>query len=183
MLGPELVWETTEKIALIRKRLVIAQSHQKSYADHRRRPLSFEVRDHVFLKISPKRDLMRFGKRGKLSPRFIGPFEILERIREVAYWLALPPPLSGVHDVFHIFMLQKYKPNPSHVLDWTELQVDEDVSYEERPVRILDTRDQVLRGKTIPLVKVLWRHHGVEEVTWEREAEVREKYPDLFINV
>ena len=125
---------------------------------------------------------MRFGKSGKLSPRFIGPFEILERIGEVAYRLALPPQLSGVHDVFHICMLRKCEPNPSHVLDWTELEVHEDASYEERPVRVLDMRDQVLRGKTIPLVKVLWKHHGVEEATWERELEAREKYPDLFID-
>ncbi|XP_028101480.1 uncharacterized protein LOC114300815 [Camellia sinensis] len=124
-----------------------------------------------------------FGKRGKLSPRFIGPFEILGRIKEVTYRLALPPPLSGVHDVFHISILRKYEPDPSHVLDWTKLEVDENVSYEERLVRILDTRDQVLRGKTIPLVKVLWRHHGVDEVTWECEVEVREKYPDLLIDV
>ena len=126
---------------------------------------------------------MRFGKSGKLSPRFIGPFEILERIGEVAYRLGLPPQLSGVHDVFHVGMLRKYEPDPSHVLDWTDLEVDEDASYEERPVRVLDRRDQVLRGKTIPLVKVLWKHHGVKEATWERELEVREKYPDLFVDM
>ena len=143
----------------------------------------FEVGDHVFLKISPRRGLMRFGKSGKLSPRFIGPFEILERIGETAYRLALPPQLSGVHDVFHVSMLRKYEPDPSHVLDWTDLEVDEDASYEERPVRVLDRRDQVLRGKTIPLVKVLWKHHGVEEATWERELEVREKYLDLFVDM
>ncbi|GMP66376.1 hypothetical protein CsSME_00026758 [Camellia sinensis var. sinensis] len=168
----ELVRETTEKVELIRRRLVTAQSRQKSYADRRRRPLAFEVGDHVFLKISPRRGLMRFGKSGKLSPRFIGPFEILEKIGEVAYRLALPPQLSGVHDVFHVSMLRKYEPDPSHVLDWTDLEVDEDASYEERPVRVLDRRDQVLRGKTIPLVKVLWKHHGVEEATWERELEM-----------
>ena len=145
--------------------------------------MSFEAGDHVFLKISPRRGLMRFGKSGKLSPRFIGPFEIIERIGEVAYRLALPSQLSGVHDVFHVSMLRKYEPDPSHVLDWTDLEVDEDASYEERPVRVLDRRDQVLRGKTIPLVKVLWKHHGVEEATWERELEVREKYPDMFIDV
>ena len=145
--------------------------------------MAFEVGDHVFLKISPRRGLMRFGKSGKLSPRFIGPFEILERIGETAYRLALPPQLSGVHDVFHVSMLRKYEPDPSHVLDWTDLEVDEDASYEERPVRVLDRRDQVLRGKTIPLVKVLWKHHGVEEATWERELEVREKYPDLFVDM
>ncbi|CAL5438060.1 unnamed protein product [Camellia sinensis] len=163
LLGSELVRETTEKVELIPKRLVTAQSRQKSYADRRRRPLSFEVGDHVFLKISPRRGLMRFGKRGKLSLRFIGPFEILERIGEVAYRLALSPQLSGVHDVFHVSMLRKYKPDPSHVLDWTDLEVDEEASYEKRLVRVLDRRDQVLRGKTIPLVKVLWKHHVVRK--------------------
>ena len=135
------------------------------------------------MKISLRRSLKRFGKSGKLSPRFIGPFEILERIGEAAYRLALPPQLSRVHDVFHVSMLRKYEPDSSHVLDWTDLEVDEDASYEERPVRVLDRRDQVLRGKTIPLVKVLWKHHGVEEATWERELEVREKYPDLFVDM
>lgn len=108
---------------------------------------------------------MRFGKKGKLSPRFIGPFEILTRVGETAYRLALPPQLAGVHDVFHVSMLRKHEPDPSHVLDWTELELESDVSYEERPLRVLDSRDQVLRGKTIPLVKVLWWHHGVEEAT------------------
>ena len=125
---------------------------------------------------------MRFRKSGKLSLRFIRPFEILERIGEVAYQLALPPQLSGVHNVFHVAMLRKYEPDPSHVLDWADLEVDEDASYEEQPVQILDTREHVLRGKTISLVKVLWRHHGVEEATWEREADVRSKYLDLFEN-
>ena len=97
--------------------------------------------------------------------------------------MALPPQLSEILDVFHVSMLRKYEPDPSHVLDWTDLEVDEDILYEERQVRVLDRRDQVLRGKTIPLVKVLWKHHGVEEATWERELDVREKYPDMFVNV
>lgn len=168
------------KRRVIRKRLATTQNRQKNYVDKRRWPLSFEVGDHVFLKISPRRGLMRFGKSGKLSLRFIGPFEIFERIAEVAYPLALPPQLSGVHNVFHMSMLRKYEPNPSHVLDWVDLEVDEDASYKEQPVQILDTREQVLRGKTIPLVKVLWRHHGIEETTWEHKAEVRSKYLDLF---
>ena len=132
---------------------------------------------------SPRQGLMRFDKSGKLSPRFIGSFEILERIGEVAYQLALPPQLSGVHNVFHVSMLRKYEPDPSHVLDWVDLDVEEDASYEERPVQILDTQEQVLQGKTIPLVKVLWKHHGIDEATWEREAELRSKYPDLFEHV
>ena len=95
----------------------MAQSRQKSYADVRRRPLEFEVGDHVFLKVMPKRGVVRFGKRGKLSPRFIGPFEILKRIGVVAYRLALPPNMSSVHEVFHVSMLWKYTPDPSHVVD------------------------------------------------------------------
>ncbi|XP_059627297.1 uncharacterized protein LOC132270110 [Cornus florida] len=156
------------------------ESRQKSYADKRIRPLSFEVGDHVFLRVSPRKGLMRFGKSGKLSPRFIGPFEILDRVGEVAYRLALPPQMDRVHNVFHISMLRKYEPNPSHILSWVDVDIDEDVSYEEGPVQILDTQQKVLRNKTIPMVKVLWRHHGVEEATWELEQEVRSKYPALF---
>ena len=140
---------------MIRKRLLTAQSRQKSYADRRKRHLEFAVGDHVFLRVSPKRGLMRFGRSGKLSPRFIGPFEILDRIGAVAYRLALPPRLANMHNVFHVSMLRKYEPDPSHVLDWGDLDVSEDVTYEERPIRVLDTRDQVLRGKIIPLVKIL----------------------------
>ena len=105
--GPDLIRDTFEKVGLIRQRLLMAQSRQKSYADVRSRPLEFEVEDHVFLKVMSKRGVIRFGKRGKLSPRFIGPFEILERVGIVAYRLALPPSMSGVHEVFHVSMLPK----------------------------------------------------------------------------
>ena len=116
--GPDLIRDTSEKVSLIRQRLLMAQSRQKNYADVRRRPLEFEVGDHVFLKVMLKRGVVRFGKRGKLSPRFIGPFEILERIDTVAYRLALPPSMSGVHEVFHVSMLRKYMLDPAHVVDW-----------------------------------------------------------------
>ena len=116
VLGPEIVQETSEKIGSIRERLLMAQSWQKSYADQRRRPLKFNVGDFVFLKVSPKKGIMRFGKKGKLAPRFIGPFEVLEKIGVVASRLALPPQLSLVHDVFHVSMLRKYYPDPSHVI-------------------------------------------------------------------
>ncbi|XP_028096016.1 uncharacterized protein LOC114295916 [Camellia sinensis] len=165
MLGPELFRETTNKVALIRKRLITAQSRQKNNTDQRRRPLSFEVADHVFLKISSRKGLMRFDKSGKLSLQFISPFVIIERIGKVTYHLALPPQLYGVHDVFHVSVLRKYEPYPSHMVDWTKIEVDEDVYYEEKPIQILDTLEQMLRGKTIPLVKVLWHHHRVQEAT------------------
>ena len=128
----------------------------------------------------PKRGVVRFGKRGKLSPRFIGPFEILERVGTIAYRLALPPSMSGVHEVFHVSMLRRYTPDPAHVVDWGKIEVDTDGTFEEGPVRIMDRRDQVLRHKTVRLVKVLWQHRGVEEATWESEDTMRATYPFLF---
>ena len=178
--GPDLIRDTSEKVSLIRQRLLTAQSRQKSYADVLRRPLEFEVGDHVFLKVMPKRGVVRFGKCGKLSSRFIGPFEILERIGTVAYRLALPPNMSGVNEVFHVSMLRKYTPDPAHVVDWGQIEVDTDGTFEEGPVCIVDSRDQVLRCKTVRLVRVLWRHYGVEESTWECEDTMRATYPFLF---
>ena len=160
--------------------------HKGSWDEHlplvdvRRRPLEFEVGDHVFLKVMPKRGVVKFGKRRKLSPRFIGPFEFLKRIGAVAYRLALPPSMSGVHEVFHVSMLRKYTPDPAHVVDWGQIEVDTDGTFEEGPVCIVDSRDQVLRRKTVRLVLVLWRHYGVEEYTWEREDTMRATYPFLF---
>ena len=128
----------------------------------------------------PKRGVVRFGKRWKLSPRFIWNFEILERVGTVAYRLALPPSMSGVHEVFHVSMLRKYTPDPAHVVDWGEIEVDTDGTFEEGPVYVLDSRDQVLRRKTVRLVRVLWQHRGVEESTWEREDTIQATYPFLF---
>ena len=146
----------------------------------RRQPLEFKVGDHVFLKVLPKRGVVRFGKRGKLLSRFIGPFEILERVGTIAYRLALPASMSGVHEVFHFSMLRKYTPDPAHVVDWGQIEVDKDGTFEEGPVCIVDSRDQVSRRKTVRLVRVLWRHYGVEESTWEREDTMRATYPFLF---
>ena len=115
--GLDMITDISEKMSLIRQRLLTAQSRQKSYADRRRRPLEFEVGDHVFLKVMPKRGVVRFNKRGKLSLRFIEPFEILEMVGIVAYRLALPPSMSGAHEVFHVSMLQKYTPDPANVVD------------------------------------------------------------------
>ena len=178
--GPDMIRDTFEKVSLIRQHLLTAQSRQKSYADVRRRPLELEVGDQVFLKVMPERGVVRFGKRGKFSLRFIRPFEILERVGTVVHRLALPPSMSGVHEVFHVSMLQKYTPDPAHVVDWGQIEVDIDGTFEEGPVCILDSRDQVLRRKTVRLVRVLWRHYGVEESTWEHEDTMRATYPFLF---
>ncbi|KAL0556646.1 hypothetical protein IC582_005160 [Cucumis melo] len=180
LMGPELVQSTNEAIQKIRSRMHTAQSRQKSYADVRRKELEFEVGDKVFLKVAPMRGVVRFERRGKLSPRFVGPFEILERIGPVAYRLALPPSLSTVHDVFHVSMLRKYVPDPSHVVDYEPLEIDENLSYVEQPVEVLAREVKTLRNKQIPLVKVLWRNHRVEEATWEREDDMRSRYPELF---
>ena len=124
--------------------------------------------------------MVRFGKRGKLSPRYIGPFVIVERVGPVAYRLDLPEELSRVHNVFHISMLRKYVPDPSHVLEAPEIDLRDDLSYEEQPVQILGREEKELRNKTISLVKVLWRNHLVEEATWKREDQIRSQYPHLF---
>ncbi|TYK21771.1 ty3-gypsy retrotransposon protein [Cucumis melo var. makuwa] len=145
LMGPELVQSTNEAIQKIRSRMHNAQSRQKSYADVRRKDLEFDVGDKVFLKVAPMRGVLRFEKRGKLSPRFVGPFEILEWIGPVAYRLALPPSLSTVHDVFHVSMLRKYVSDPSHVVDYEPLEIDENLSYTEQPVEVLAREVRVQR--------------------------------------
>ena len=129
-LGPELVEQATEVIKKIQERMKTSQSHQKIYANRQRWPLEFEVGEQVLLKISPMRGIVRFGKKGKLSPRFVGQFEILEWIGAVAYRLALPPSIYGVHDVFHVSMLRKYIRDPSHVLPHQEFEITPKVKFE-----------------------------------------------------
>ncbi|TYK11938.1 ty3-gypsy retrotransposon protein [Cucumis melo var. makuwa] len=152
LMGHELVQSTNEAIQKIRSHMHTAQSRQKSYADVRRKDLEFDVGDKVFLKVAPMK----------------------------AYRLALPPSLSAVHDVFHVSMLRKYVPDPSHVVDYEPLEIDENLSYIEQPVEVLAREVKMLRNREIPLVKVLWRNHRVEEATWERENDMRSRYPELF---
>ena len=134
----------------------------------------------MFLKVSPSKGISHFGKKGKLKPRYIEPFEILQWIGVIAYRIALPPELSHVHDVFHVSMLRKYVHDPMHVINHYPLDVSEDLNYNETPIEIVDCRNQVLRNKVIPLIRVLWQHHKWEESTWKREDEIRERYPFLF---
>ena len=156
------------------------QNRQKSYANRRRKPLEFAAGDIVFLKVAPMKEVMKFGKKGKLSLRFVGPFEILERVNDFAYQVALLPALSGVHNVFHVCMLRKYISNTSHILSYESLDLHEDLTYEESQIKILEKANKELRRKNITLVKVLWRNHAVKEATWEREDDMRTKYPHLF---
>ncbi|XP_031258443.1 uncharacterized protein LOC116116519 [Pistacia vera] len=124
---------------------------------------------------------MRFGNKGNLALRFIGPFEVLQQAGKVAYRLALPPSMDKVHDVFHILMLRKYVSDPSHVLSTEDVIVEENLVYEERPVQVFDRKIKKLWNKSIPLVKVLWRNHKIEEATWETEQDMQNRYPELFV--
>ena len=133
-LGPKLVQQANKAIRKIQTCMLAVQSRQKSYADAKRKDVEFQVRDFVFLRIPPMRGVKRFGAKGKLSPRFIGPFEVLDRVGAVAYRIAMSPSLSLVHDVFHVSMLRKYVSDPTHVLSYEGLKLDQDLSYEENPV-------------------------------------------------
>ncbi|XP_070029051.1 uncharacterized protein [Nicotiana sylvestris] len=124
--------------------------------------------------------IMRFGKKGKLSPRFIVPFEVLRRVKEVTYELALPHSLSGVHPDFHVSMLRRYHADLYHILDFGTIQLDESLGYEEEPVTIVDRQDHQLRFKRISTVKVQWRGQPVEEATWESDEDIGRRYPCLF---
>nr|GEZ67969.1 putative nucleotidyltransferase, ribonuclease H [Tanacetum cinerariifolium] len=178
--GPEMIEVTKEKVAVAKEKLKEARTRQKSYADKHRRSLEFQPGDHVFLKVSPARGVRRFGIKGKLSPHFIGPFEILDRVGEVSYRLALPPQLSHVHNVFYVSLLKGYKYHPLHVISYPLDQIRADLSYVEEPEAILDRQDRVMRKKTIPFVKILWRNHPEREATWETEESIRTSYPHFL---
>ncbi|XP_072064264.1 uncharacterized protein [Arachis hypogaea] len=179
MMRPELVQETTKQIKRICERILTAQSRQKSYADRRRKPLEFTEGDHVFLKVTPTTGVGRSLKTKKLSPRFIGPFQILKRVGSVAYQIALLPYLSNLHDVFHIFQLRKYNPDESHVLEPKTVQLRDDLTFRVLPVQIVDRSIKQLRGKEVSLVKVAWGRDGMEEHTWELESTMKTDYPQL----
>ena len=134
----------------------------------------------MFLKVSQWKKILCFGRKGKLSPRFIGPYEILERVGPVVYRLALPPKSAKLHDVFHVSMLRRYRSDPSHILPVQDIQVQEDFTFDEEPKAILDREIRQLWNKQVPLVKVLWKHHGMEEATWEPESTMRVQYPQLI---
>jgi hypothetical protein len=140
-LGLELIQDTHDKVRVIKEKISAAQSRQKSYADNQRRPLEFEVGDRVFLKVSPMRGVMRFGKKGKLSPRFVRPFEITQRVGRLAYRIVLPSDLVGMHDIFHVSMLRKYIANPDVIVEYELLKIQEGLTYVEEPVKIVDKKE------------------------------------------
>ncbi|XP_073221468.1 uncharacterized protein [Cicer arietinum] len=160
-----------------------SQSRQKSYHDKRKKNLEFQEGDHVFLRVTPTTGVGRALKMRKLTPRFIGPYQILKRVGNVAYQIALPPSLSNLHSVFHVSQLRKYIFDPSHVIESDKVQIKENLTFETLPLRIEDQKTKELRGKTISLVKVVWGGATGESATWEVESQVCDSYPELFLSV
>ncbi|GJS10620.1 putative reverse transcriptase domain-containing protein [Tanacetum coccineum] len=181
--GPEIIHETIEKIVQIQQRLQAARDRQRNYTSIRRKPLEFQVGDRVMLKVSPRKSVIRFGKRGKLNPRYIGPFKILDRISPVAYKLELSEELSNVHNTFHVSNLKKCLSDESLVIPMKELQLDDKLNFVEEPIEIMDQEVKQLKQSRIPIVKVRWNSKRGPEFTWEREDEIRAKYPHLFSNI
>ncbi|GJZ72498.1 putative reverse transcriptase domain-containing protein [Tanacetum coccineum] len=168
-IGPELVLEMTDKVVLIKEKLKASRDHQKSYADKRRKVLEFEVGDQVLLKVSPWKGIMRFGKKGKLAPRYVGPFEILERIGIVAYRLRLPEELCSVHDTFYVSNLKKCLADANLHVPLEEIKVDKTLHFFEEPVEIMDREIKKLKRRKIALMKVRWNSKRGPEFTWEHE--------------
>jgi hypothetical protein len=177
---PDLVTEAEDKIKLIQANLKTAQSRQKSYADQRRKPLQFQVRDFVYLRVSPTRGVQRFGIKGKLAPQYVGPFEILKVCGLVAYRICLPSQLATVHDVFHISQLKKCIKVPTEIVESQTIEIEPDLSYTEQPIQILDTKERVTRRKKIKMYKILWNHHTEEEATWETKDYLQKNFPEFL---
>jgi hypothetical protein len=179
--GPALIKEAEEKVAEIREKLKAAQSRQKNYADRKRREISFNPGDFVYLKVSPIRGTRRFQVQGKLAPRYNGPYRVLKKVGAVAYRLELPEEMSDIHPVFHVSQLRRCLrvPEEEHVpVETIDLQPD--LRYQEVPVKILDTVTRRTRNSKVRICRVQWSKHGVEEATWEREEALKKEFPHLF---
>ncbi|GKE78029.1 hypothetical protein Tco_1544149, partial [Tanacetum coccineum] len=177
---PEIVQETKKKIIQIKERLKTARIHKKSYADKRRKHLEFKVGDRVLLKVSPWKGVVRFCKKGKLTPRYVGPFEIVECVGPVAYRLKLPQELSCIHDTLHVSNLKKCLAESDVQVPLEEIEIDENLRFVKEPIEIVERDVKKLKRRRIPLVKVRWNSRQGPEFTWEREDQFRKKYPHLF---
>jgi hypothetical protein len=179
--GPDLVEEADATVRHIQENLKAAKSRQETYTNKRRRPLEFEVGGHVYLRVSPMKGVKRFGVKGKLAPRYIGPLPILVKCGSMAYKLDLPPSLAGVHDIFHVLQLKKcLKAHVDVVLPEVTL-LEADLSYPEHPIKVLDQKDRVTRHKIIKFFKIQWCNHSEEEATWESEDFLRSSHPDFVL--
>ena len=183
VLGPDVVRETSDKIKIIQQRMKAAKDRQKGYADKRRRDLKFSVGDLVFVKISPLKSVIRFGRRGKLAPRFVGPFPILELVGNLAYRIDLPEKMAGVHNVFHVSQLRKFVHDSDMTISPDQLEdfeVEPEAVGNRKPTRIVEHDTKRLRRKAVKLVKVQWSEDE-SDCTWETEEDIRKKYPELFV--
>ncbi|GJS43162.1 putative reverse transcriptase domain-containing protein [Tanacetum coccineum] len=178
--GLELIRDTTEKIVQIKTYLLTARSRQKSYAYRRTKPLEFEVGNMVLLKVSPWKGTVRFGKRIMLSPCYIGPFKILARVGLVAYTLELPEELKGIHSTFHVSNLKKCLAKGDIIVSMDEIQLDDKLHMIDEPVEVVDREVKRLKQSRIPIIKVRWNSQRGPEFTWEREDQIKKKYPHLF---
>nr|AAQ56486.1 putative polyprotein [Oryza sativa Japonica Group] len=178
--GTDILREAEEKVKIIQERLRVAQSRHKSYADNRRRDLSFDEGDYVYLRVTPLRGVHRFHTKGKLVPHFVGPYKIVNRRGEVAYQLELPQSLAGVHNVFHVSQLKKCLRVPTEEANLEQIEVQEDLTYVQKPIRILEIEERRTRNRVIRFYKVQWSNHSEEESTWEREDELKSAHPHLF---
>jgi hypothetical protein len=178
--GPDLVVEAEDKVKVIQANLKAAQSRQKSYADQRRKPLQFQVGDFVYLRVSPTKGVQRFGIKGKLAPRYVGPFEILEVCGPVAYRIRLPSQLAAIDDVFHVFQFKKCIKVPTEIVEAPAIEIEPDLSYTEQPIQILDTKERFTRKKKLKMYKILWNHHTEEESTWETESYLQRNFPNFL---
>ncbi|GKD84074.1 putative reverse transcriptase domain-containing protein [Tanacetum coccineum] len=174
--------QTTEKIIQIKHRLQASRDRKRSYADKRHKPLEFQVGDKVMLKVSLWKGVIRFGKRGKLNPRYIGPFKILTKVGTVAYRLELPKKLSHIHSTFHVLNLKKCLSDEPLIIPLDEVHIDEKLNFIEESVEIMDREVKRLKQSRIPIVKVHWNSRIGPEYTWERKDQMQKKYPYLFAN-
>nr|GFA52627.1 putative reverse transcriptase domain-containing protein [Tanacetum cinerariifolium] len=165
LVGPKIVQETIKNIVHVKERLKTARSHQKNYVDKRHKPLEFKVGDRVLLKVSPWRGVVRFGKKGKLSPRYVRPFEIVEYVRPVAYWLKLPQELSCIHDTFHVSKLKKCLAESDIQVPLEEIEIDENLHFVKQPIEIVARDVKKQKRRRIPLVKVRWNSQEGAEYT------------------
>jgi hypothetical protein len=178
---PDLVQEAESIVHRVQENLKAVKSRQETYANKRRRPLEFEVGNHVYLKVSPMKGVRRFGVKGKLAPRYIGPFPILKKYGTVAYKLDLPPSLTGVHNIFHVSQLKKCLKAPVDVVLPEVAPLEADLSYPEHPTKILDKKDRAMRHKTIKFFKIQWSNHSEKEATCESEDFLRSRHPDFVL--
>jgi hypothetical protein len=169
--GPDLFIKAEDKVKVIQANLKTAQSRQKSYADQRRKPLQFQVEDFVYLRVSPTKGVQRFGIKGKLAPRYVGLFKILEVCGLVAYRIRLPSQLAAIHDVFHISQLKKCIKVPTEIVEAPAIEIELDLTY---------TKERVTRRKKIKMYKILWDHHTEEEATWETESYLQRNFPTFL---